>query len=276
MIIFFNKENLDHSIFFQTENNFYLFTIASIVFFIFGYIDDKYNLGSNLKLILLIFFVIFFIFLDNNLIINSLNLSFTDRLIHLGKYQFIFTLFCFVAFINAFNLFDGINCQIGIYIFFILSVVFFYNNNLLIIVSLFFSLLIFLILNLKNKIFLGNAGSYFLGFIISFIIIKTYNNSNFVTSDKILLIMALPGIDMIRLFVLRIKKKVNPFSPDRNHFHHMLIDNLNYKMTILILTIVFVSPYMLSFFLTSYVSLLIFLILYYGIIKLLKIKKQFT
>ena len=49
---------------------------------------------------------------------------------------------------------------------------------------------------------MGNSGSYLLGFLLSYIIIKIYNNGSSLYADKILLIMFLPGIDMIRLFFI--------------------------------------------------------------------------
>ena len=45
--------------------------------------------------------------------------------------------------------------------------------------------------------------------------------------------MLIPGIDMFRLFILILKNKKNPFSPDRNHIHHLLQNNLGYKKAML-------------------------------------------
>ena len=45
--------------------------------------------------------------------------------------------------------------------------------------------------------------------------------------------MLIPGIDMIRLFFERIKNKRNPFSNDRWHFHHLLLNKYGYLKTIL-------------------------------------------
>ena len=83
---------------------------------------------------------------------------------------------------------------------------------------------------------------------LAYIIIKTYNNSNDFYSDKILLIMFLPGIDMIRLFFTRLKNKNNPFSPDRKHLHHKLLQKFGYKYTIQIISALSVMPYFLSFY----------------------------
>ena len=61
-----------------------------------------------------------------------------------------------------------------------------------------------------------------ISFLISIFIINFYNNS-LIKADQIFLLMMIPGIDMLRLFIMRIGKKKNPFSGDQNHFHHRLL-----------------------------------------------------
>ena len=43
------------------------------------------------------------------------------------------------------------------------------------------------------------------------------------------MLLWIPGLDMLRVFVLRIRKKRNPFYPDQNHFHHILKKIYNKK-----------------------------------------------
>ena len=273
--IYLNKELSDFLLLFINHLNLFYFFLITISFFILGYFDDKFDLNANLKLLILITLVFLILSYDNNLLIPYLNLSFSDKIIVLGNFDLIFTIFCFIAFINAFNLFDGINCQIGLYILFILLVIFISNSNLLLIGSLLFSLIVFLILNFRGKIFIGNSGSYLLGFVLSYIIIKIYNNGNSLFSDKILLIMFLPGIDMIRLFFTRIKNKKNPFSPDRSHLHHKLLEKFGYNYTILIICALMILPYCTSFFFKSYISLILFVFIYFLLNKYLNSVKNF-
>ena len=105
---------------------------------------------------------------------------------------------------------------------------------------------------------------------LSYIVIKIYNNGNSLYSDKILLIMFLPGIDMIRLFFTRIKNKKNPFSPDRSHLHHKLLKKFEYKSTVLIISALMILPYCTSFFFKSYISLILFVFIYFLLNKYLK------
>ncbi len=48
------------------------------------------------------------------------------------------------------------------------------------------------------------------------------NNLNSV--DEIFLLLMIPGLDMLRLFIERLLQKKNPLKPDRNHFHHLLLN----------------------------------------------------
>ena len=83
---------------------------------------------------------------------------------------------------------------------------FYFSNNSNYLLYL-IPLITFSILNIKNKSFLGDSGSIFLGFYISLIIIKNYNLENLEFCEEIFLIMYLPGIEMIRVFIERIYKK---------------------------------------------------------------------
>ena len=60
--------------------------------------------------------------------------------------------------------------------------------------------------------------------------------------------MSLPGVDMFRLFLLRLKKKRNPFSPDRNHIHHLLNKKFSKSLSNLIIQTIILSSFILSGF----------------------------
>ena len=129
-----------------------------------------------------------------------------------------------MIFSNAFNMLDGINLQVGIYtvavlILFLIKIGFSYD---LIIIIL--SMLTYLFLNYKGKTFLGDSGTYFISYIISIIFIKSYNSDKLFLCDEIFMIMILPGLELIRLFLIRGIKKKNPLMPDRQHVHHLLQD----------------------------------------------------
>ena len=120
----------------------------------------------------------------------------------------IFFGFCFLVFLNAFNMFDGINLQSSSYsIFIFLCILFFYTNTLLIKILLISFLVSFSYLNYKNKAFLGDSGSLLIAYIISYIFIKLYNLGFINHADKVVIYMIIPGLDLMRLFITRILKK---------------------------------------------------------------------
>ena len=132
-------------------------------------------------------------------------------------------------------MFDGINLQSSFYSLFIFFYILFFYSNSLFIKILIISLIAFSYLNLKNKSFLGDSGSLLISFIISYLFIKLYNYEYIKYADEIVLFMLIPGLDLTRLFIMRILKKKNPLTSDRNHLHHVLIKKNSLKKTLFLI-----------------------------------------
>ncbi len=166
--------------------------------------------------------------------------------------------------INAYNVIDGIDglaATVAIVIFSIFGLIFYVLHQyfyFLLCLSLIGMLIAYLYYNLshKKKVFMGDTGSLLIGFCIAFLTIKfiaiDISNYNFFTfkSENGLIIVAailcIPLFDLFRVIGVRLLKGKNPFFPDRNHSHHILIDNgmshfnasmllgiINYAMVIL-------------------------------------------
>ena len=237
--------------------------------------DDKYNLNPNLKLFLLTIIVSLTLWFDDTLIISSLKFSFLNAELYLGKYSFIFTVVCFLLYINACNMFDGINLQSSSYfILLIFYLIIISINNTLLNILLIALILIF-ILNRTGKIFMGDSGVYSLSFIFGYIFVKIYNFDNKLSSDLIFVLMMIPGIDMLRLFIIRIFNKKNPFAPDRKHIHHLLLNKFSYLKTILSLNFLILFPLILLMLdLSILLIILIYLIQYISLIFFLEKNNQ--
>ena len=142
-------------------------------------------------------------------------------------FSLFFSTLCILLFINALNMFDGVNIQASFYclmlFLFFLAKDFDFILSLTLIISLFF----FIILNIRKKSFLGDGGIYLLAYLISYIIILNYNLKNNIKIEEIFILMLIPGLDMFRLFILRLYHNRSPFDPDRNHIHHILIKKFN-------------------------------------------------
>ena len=244
--------------------------LISSLFFIFSYFllglyDDKYNLSPNKKIFYSILIILLTIFLNENLIIKMLSISFIDKKIFFENFSYLFTIFCILILVNALNLYDGINGQSCII--FIISFSFLLLKSeinyfyLLILISILFVF----ILNIKNKVFLGDSGVYFLTIILSLCLIFEHNiQNNIIYADEIFFLLLLPGIDLLRLTISRLSNFKNPFFGDRNHIHHLLIKNYSILISNFILFFLSIIPLILfsylklSFFLVSFIFLVIY------------------
>jgi UDP-GlcNAc:undecaprenyl-phosphate GlcNAc-1-phosphate transferase len=74
-------------------------------------------------------------------------------------------------------------------------------------------------------IFMGDTGSQFLGFVTAVLaIILTQQTNPALNPALLLLLLGLPILDTLTVMVWRIRRGNSPFLPDRNHFHHRLLD----------------------------------------------------
>lgn len=144
-----------------------------------------------------------------------------------------------IVVINSFNLIDGIDglaASLGILSLSILGIYFFAINQLayaLFGFSMAGSLVAFMIFNHHPaKIFMGDSGSLLIGFVNAILIIKFINVANtpvviFPVQSVVTMgfaILIVPLLDTLRVFSIRIIKGRSPFTPDRNHIHHLLLD----------------------------------------------------
>jgi len=262
----------DKLIIFKNNLDLIILFISILIFFFVGFVDDKYNISPNKKFLIITLILFPIIYFSDNLIINSIDFSFTDYSLRLPYVFSIFwTALCFLLFINAMNLFDGINYQVGIYSIYI-SLFFLINDYFnLFFIFIIIGLITFIFLNHKHKSFLGDSGSFLLAFIFGYFFIKMYNQSTNIKVDHIVLFMIIPGIDLIRLFITRIINNKNPFTPDRNHLHHIISVKFSLIKTNLIIQNLIIIPSILSFYFGfTYFFLLIQMIIYFYFILFFK------
>jgi UDP-GlcNAc:undecaprenyl-phosphate GlcNAc-1-phosphate transferase len=278
LIIFINKYIfiVFDDIFF-TQYELVVFLCLCLFFYLLGFYDDKYNLSANYKLLIMIIFIILLIFLDNNLLVKNLFFSFSESSIDLGSFSYFVTILCFLLFINAFNMLDGINGQSASYLIFIFLILILKKVLVIFSILMIINLIFFLILNFKNKIYLGDSGTLLAGYLISYIFVKNYNINSYKDFfvDEIFLIMVIPGFELLRLALKRIFEKKHPFKGDQSHIHHLLINKFDFKITYLIVQLLLIFPY--GAYLVSksfYISLLFSIFFYFSLIYKLSIKNK--
>jgi len=232
------------------------FLLASLLS-IQGYVNPEFQYFFAAAL------VIFFLGLKDDLMVLSASKKFIGQviaasiLIHLGNIRLdsMYGLFGFeqvpegfslalsyltiIVVINSFNLIDGIDglaSSLGILSMLIFGTYFFAVNQqayALLAFSMAGSLVAFLIFNHHPaKIFMGDSGSLMIGLVNSILVIKFINVANdasvAVPIDSAVAIgfaiLIVPLLDTLRVFSIRIINGRSPFTPDRNHVHHLLLD----------------------------------------------------
>jgi len=155
--------------------------------------------------------------------------------------SFIVTIVFIVGIINAINLIDGIDglvASIGILILSCFGFFFFINgiyNWAVYCAGMIGALIAFFqynVFGLRNKTFMGDSGSLLLGLSIAVTTIMFWEANadkslqlTFITAPAITLaIIIVPVFDMARVFVYRTIRGLSPFSADRNHIHHRIVD----------------------------------------------------
>jgi UDP-N-acetylmuramyl pentapeptide phosphotransferase/UDP-N-acetylglucosamine-1-phosphate transferase len=232
------------------------FLLASLLS-IQGYINPEFQYFFAAAL------VIFFLGLKDDLMVLSASKKFIGQviaasiLIHLGgiRLDSMYGLFGFtdvpeafglalsyltiIVVINSFNLIDGVDglaACLGILSMLVFGTYFFVVNLMaysLLAFALAGSLVAFVIFNHHPaKIFMGDSGSLMIGLVNSILVIKFINVAN---SPAVAIpvasavavgfaILIVPLLDTLRVFSIRISKGNSPFTPDRNHVHHLLLD----------------------------------------------------
>ena len=240
-----------------TQLQYMLFTIITLFFV--GLYDDIMVISAKRKLLGELFGISIMIFLGD---FRFTNLHGFFGIYDLPYFFSVFlTFFVVVVIINALNLIDGIDglaSGIGMLISLFFGVYFLLIDKMHFSIAAFAlvgALLPFFMYNVfakRNKIFMGDAGALVLGFILSALVIY-FNEVNILPNSPYhivnapmvsLCILAIPMFDTIRVFTIRLAQKRSPFSPDKNHLHHMFLAlGYNHKQatgTLLIINTIYI------------------------------------
>ena len=207
---------------------------ASLVIVVMGVFDDLYDLSVRLRLgILAICTLILCFSLHVSLAHLGYMLGFIN--LNIGVAGYVLAIFAVIGGINAYNMMDGIDGLAGsmalvsltalIILFAAAGATSYMNWALIFAVAivpyLFANLKLF---GFKRKIFLGDAGSMLLGFVIVWLLILgSQQQEKYFRTVTALWIIAIPLMDMAAIMIRRIRKGNSPFKPDRNHLHHIFL-----------------------------------------------------
>jgi len=169
--------------------------------------------------------------LFGNTFIGSLQISMLGANLELGNWGIPFTIFAVVGVVNAFNMIDGINglcASFALIAMGALQVASGYSVSNYSLVIAMGSILGFLLYNLgflgtKRRVFLGDNGSTFLGFLVAWTCINySQTEMGLIKPVTCLWLVAIPLLDCIGVMTGRIIQGIVPSSPGRDHIHHKL------------------------------------------------------
>ena len=269
-IFFFKEFNLKFEIIIIILLNF---------FYLLGYYDDLKDITAKNKTFIIITSLVIIIPFDQNLVLKSLIFKeFTNNEIHLNQLSIFVTVFFIYIFYNFMNFIDGLNgVAISVAIFFIIILALNRGEFSSLEILLVLCLLYCLILNLKNKSFLGNSGISVLSIFISVFYIRDYNLMGSLLCDEIFIIFFIPGIDMTRLVFSRIFSKKSISQADKNHLHHFFLNYFDKRYIFIYYLIVTIIPYLIFISTSNFiVSAITSLVLYSLLILFLKKQSKKT
>lgn len=201
--------------------------LAGLIIFVFAIVDDLLNLPALVKLIVQLIAVSIVTF--NGYRFTQIGFWHLPTIV-----SFVFSFGWILGVINAYNLIDGLDGLCGsLSITAIITMGILYtlagNKEGVICFILAAAILGFLVYNWPPaKIFMGDNGSQFLGFMIA--TIPLYTSDEVLEYNKfmiMLILTAFPVFDTIAAIWRRLRDKKPIMSPDRSHLHHKLL-NLNY------------------------------------------------
>ena len=282
----------------NNANEFFSFSAFSAAFLVialmlqaFILLDDAFGMSASKRLVIQSAAALALI-LFGDVYLEDLKVSFLGINLELGFLSIPFTIFAVVGIVNSFNMIDGINGLCASFALLALGalqvgsgfdVV---NYSLVIAMG---SIIGFLFYNLgflgtKRRVFLGDNGSTFLGFLVAWTCINySQSSNNLIEPVTCLWIVAIPLLDCLGVMVGRLLKGILPFSPGRDHIHHRLQElTQSSSKTLLVLTILGsivagIGIIIEKSYLSSEASLIIFLIFsfifYFGSGKLFNSQK---
>ncbi|MDC0427027.1 hypothetical protein OAM08_03465 [Pelagibacteraceae bacterium] len=203
--------------------------VIILLFFFLGFLDDlKVKINPNIRLVLMLIFLIFCINIFSIQITKS-GLEFLNLWLENNIFQICFVLLCFLFVVNGANLVDGFNGLLAIHFLLINSIFLLINlsnqhdNISIILFSQIIIVMSFLLFNFpKAKIFLGDSGSYLLGSLIVLNTIKTYELNPHISPFFFAGVLFYLFYEVFFSFMRKAMLKKSPLYPDKLHLHMLL------------------------------------------------------
>ena len=205
-----------------------ILSIILILIFLLGLSSDAgYFSSAKLRLLIQLIIILYFI-VSTETILTSVRIEKFDLLLDNHWFSVFFTLMCFMILTNGVNFIDGLN---GLVLSYCLSIMFiiiylelfkysFLSHKDMISIIIVLSYLA--LFNYFNKLYIGDSGSYLIGFFLGYILLQIYEKNPYFSPYFIALLLWYPVFEILFSIIRKIKVNKSPLKPDNKHLHHLL------------------------------------------------------
>lgn len=209
--------------------------VPSVLIVMTGVVDDLYALTVRSRLIVQ-GCAVFIVIAATGIYLDSVGQVFGFDDLNFGLLGIPLTIFAVIGLINAFNMLDGIDGLAASQAMVSIAAIWLYAHGglaplgvLLLLQVLFAALVPYLCVNLGwpdgRKIFMGDAGSTLIGFLLGWsLIFLSHRGVERIAPVDALWCVALPVMDTLAVMARRLRDGRSPFKPDRQHLHHLLLE----------------------------------------------------
>ncbi|MGF1772489.1 UDP-N-acetylglucosamine--undecaprenyl-phosphate N-acetylglucosaminephosphotransferase [Vibrio wakamikoensis] len=214
------------------------YLIGGAILVIVGMFDDKYDISAGFRLFLMLLLAIWLANVGGHSINNLGDLAGLGKL-DIRDFRVAFTAVALIGCITAFNMVDGADGLLSVLAsvtFLGLATIFYACGEL----NLTYFCLLFILAmipyavcnlniipNCSLRVFMGDSGSFLIGFTVIWLMIAATKTSEFPSAEPMmrpvtaLWLIAVPLMDMAMVMLRRMKSRRSPFSADRLHLHHI-------------------------------------------------------
>ena len=207
--------------------------LGAVIIVVLGVLDDKYALPAKPKFLVQIIAAVIAVMAGNRIdVLSNPNIFSSDPVWQLGWLAYPVTVIWIVAITNAVNLIDGLDglacgvSTISSMTMLVIALSVAEPDVAVLMAALSGACIGFLPYNLNPaKIFMGDTGSTFLGFILAVVSIQgLFKYATIISFAVPFLMLGLPIFDTCFAILRRLSRGQSPMKPDRGHIHHRLID----------------------------------------------------
>jgi UDP-N-acetylmuramyl pentapeptide phosphotransferase/UDP-N-acetylglucosamine-1-phosphate transferase len=199
-----------------------------IFIFLIGFFSDLKIIKSPRIRFFLQILCIFLFVIIYDFHISNIRIFLFDFLLRYKFFSSFFVIFCLLVITNGTNFIDGLNGLVLGYFLLLLIIIYnlqlYENLNITQFEILYFMACLFFLLlfNFFNKLYIGDSGSYLLGFSFGVLLINIYESNPNISPFFIVLLLWYPCFENLFSIIRKYRFSTSPLNSDNKHFHQLL------------------------------------------------------